>query len=137
MERSFGKTLLFEIMAGALSALLLSVAFALLSMQNIEFLQAYFFYLVLTAPAFLVLGPPISAAIRMAGRSYGVNLLAYALAGAAAMYAYLATVLNGLQVHASRDAGTFLAIGAVAALCMYHISLALEHWRMRNANAGA
>ena len=137
MKRSFGKTLLFEILAGALSALLLSVAFALLATQNTEFLQAYFFYLVLTAPAFLVLGPPISAAIRMAERSYGVTLLAYAVAGAAAMYAYLATVLNGLQVHTSRDVGTFLLIGAVCALCMYHISLALERWRMRNSEAGA
>lgn len=137
MKRSFGKTLLFEILAGALSALLLSVAFALLAMENVEFVQGYFFYLILTAPAFLVLGPPISAVIRTAGRSYGVNLLLYAVAGAAAMYAYLATVLNGLQVHTSRDVGTFLVIGAVSALCMYHISLALEHWRMRNSKAGA
>jgi cation transport ATPase len=137
MKRSFGKTLLFELLAAALSTLTMSVAFALLAMENTNFLQAYVFYLVLTAPAFLALGAPISAVIRTAGRSYGVNLLAYAVAGAAAMYAYLATVLNGLQVHTSRDVGTFLVIGAVSALCMYHISIALERSRMRNSKAGA
>ncbi|TLS49182.1 hypothetical protein FE782_26485 [Paenibacillus antri] len=136
MKRSFGKTLLFELLAAVVSALTASVALALLSMQNTGFPQAYFFYLVITAPAFLALGAPIAAVIRTAGRPYAVNLLAFALAGAAAMYAYLATVLNGLQVHTSSDLGTFLAIGAGASLYMYHISLALEHWRARKSAAG-
>jgi len=131
MAKTFGKQLLFQLFAAAATVLTLPIFFALLAMKNTSFFEAYLFYLVLSSPVIFFLGSPISAAIRTANRSYLVNLIAYALAGAAAMYAYLATVLSGFQLHTSGGVGSFLAIGAGSALYMYHVSLALESRRKR------
>lgn len=142
-KRTFGKEWLHQLKPAAAAAITAPVWLALPSLANASFPQAYFFCLVLAAPVYMTIGALLAALIEWSKRksglrgaaAYAVSILAYAAAGAAGMYAYLATVLAGLQIHVSPNVFGMLAIGAGAALYMYHLSLAMAV--LRTGKTGA
>lgn len=143
MQRSFVKEWLYQLLPAWAASLTAPILLALPSLSNAPFLQAYLFFLILAAPVYLMLGAPLSAMVEWLKRrmnwrgvrSYWFSLPIYAAIGAAAMYAYLLTVLKELQVHTSPDLFGLLAIGAAAALYMYHLSLAIAALLKRKSRA--
>ena len=143
-RRTFGKEWLFQLKAAGLAAITAPVPLAIPALANANFFQGYFFFFVLGAPVYLTFGAFLAALIEWAKRRFGIrgaagaafSIAAFAAAGAAAMYAYLATVLNGLQLHTTPDVAGLLAIGAGCALYMYVLSLALAAVRRRKPGAG-
>jgi|GEM_PF-3162829 len=123
-----------DLMTAAVATVLFPLGPALLTIEPVS---GYFFYLLFSAIAYFTFGIGFSAFIDwLTGRlkhprvRYLVSLPLYAAAGAIAISAILATLLRNLDLlHA--DTASFLLIGAVAALFMYHLSLALQAIRRK------
>jgi hypothetical protein len=134
-SRTFLKELLYQLLVAVVTVIVYPLVFVVMMEQTNGFGEAYMFGLVFAAPVFLTLGVLLSTVIEQAkahwlseassGGRYLVSLLLYVLAGAAAMYVYLTTILINLELHRGGDVVNFLAIGAGSAILMYHIGLAL------------
>jgi len=139
MRTTFGRELLHQFVVALIATATFPALLTLAATGGAWTNASYGFHLAMSAPVFLTGGVLASVAIEQAksrllqgvgtGAAYAASLLLYALAGSVLTYVYLATLLRNLQIHASPDVYGLLAIGAGAALYVYHVSLALKRAR--------
>ncbi|HZG58187.1 hypothetical protein [Paenibacillus sp.] len=141
MKRTLGKEFGYQLAAAAFATATFPLLLVAANDVPTDFWAAYSFYFIFSALAYMTVGVLFAVAIERAADRwspgggpwrYVASLIAYAAAGVLAMYVYLATLLRNLEIQPN---ASLFAVGALAALYMYHVAMGMKRLRAPKTTA--